>query len=146
MRVIDAGTARLSTTCRRLAQRRFVGFRSTSGEATTGPCRRDPDSGGLLANPVDEDIRNDVEPDDERCGGSGEATSSLGTRKLLGFGHFRASGREVLTRPFAVRVHEPRVTVVQMRARCGSIRADLATLASEATPESASVVSARSRS
>src|SRR5208283_83786 len=38
----------------------------------------------------------------------------------------------------SVRVHGPRVTTVQMRARCGSIKADLTTLGPEATPENAS--------
>ena len=40
---------------------------------------------------------------------------------------------------YEVRVHGPRITVVQMRARHGSIKADLAALRPEATPEGASV-------
>ena len=43
-----------------------------------------------------------------------------------------------------VRVHGPKVTVVQKRYGCGSIRADLTTLRPEATPENASVLSDRS--
>jgi hypothetical protein len=43
-----------------------------------------------------------------------------------------------------VRVHGPRATGVQIRATCGSIKADLAALEPEATPEDASVSSDRS--
>ena len=39
-----------------------------------------------------------------------------------------------VVRPLLVRVHGPRVTDVQMRARCGSIKPDLTTSAPEATP------------
>src|SRR5262245_66579849 len=42
-----------------------------------------------------------------------------------------------------VRVYGPRVTTVQTRARYGSIKADLPTLGSEATPESASACRTR---
>ena len=37
-----------------------------------------------------------------------------------------------------VHVHGPRVTAVQVRTRCSSIKADLATLGPQATPENAS--------
>src|SRR5207248_6007201 len=46
-------------------------------------------------------------------------------------------------RTFGVRGHRPRVTGVQIRARCGSTEADPATLAPEATTEDASVSSDR---
>ena len=44
-----------------------------------------------------------------------------------------------------VRVHGPRVTVVQQRTRSGRIRADLADIGPEVTPEGASASSDRSR-
>ena len=37
-----------------------------------------------------------------------------------------------------VRVHGPRVTVIQMRARCGSMRTDLASFGPEVTPKNTS--------
>ena len=46
---------------------------------------------------------------------------------------------------YEVRVHGPRMTVVQMRARHGSIKADLAALRPEATPEGASVCRTEAR-
>src|SRR5207245_5685085 len=44
-----------------------------------------------------------------------------------------------------VRVHGSRVTAVQMRARCGRIKADLATFGPEATPENASACRTEAR-
>jgi len=57
-----------------------------------------------------------------------------------GIGVMIAHARDpVVARPWSVaasvvRVHGPRVTDVQMRARCGSIKPDLTTSAPEATP------------
>src|SRR5271165_201050 len=45
--------------------------------------------------------------------------------------------------PLLVRVHEPRVTDVQQRTRCGSMKADPADIGPEPTPEGASVSSDR---
>jgi hypothetical protein len=50
----------------------------------------------------------------------------------------------VSPRSASVRIHGPRVTVVQQRTRCGSIRADPAAIGPEGTPERASVSSDRS--
>ena len=46
-------------------------------------------------------------------------------------------------RSWRVRVHGPRVTAVQMRARCGGIKPDLAASRPQATPQNAAVLSDR---
>jgi hypothetical protein len=52
-------------------------------------------------------------------------------------GRFSFSFRVRFPRGRRVRAHGPRVTAVQIRVRCGSIKADLATTGPQATPETA---------